>query len=66
MARREKKPVHKVVMTEGKRNIIQQLLGAIQTQRTAAHSGVRIDGKAFDNRARQTANDQKPYCQSDR
>ena len=26
MARSEKKPVHKVVMTEGKRNIIQQLL----------------------------------------
>ena len=26
MARREKRPVHKVVMTEGKRNIIQQLL----------------------------------------
>lgn len=26
MARREKKPVHKVVMTEGKRDIIQQLL----------------------------------------
>ena len=26
MARREKKPVHKVVITEGKRNIIQQLL----------------------------------------
>ena len=26
MARREKKPVHKVVMKEGKRNIIQQLL----------------------------------------
>ena len=26
MAKREKKPVHKVVMTEGKRNIIQQLL----------------------------------------
>lgn len=26
MTRREKKPVHKVVMTEGKRNIIQQLL----------------------------------------
>ena len=26
MARREKKPVHKVVMTEGQRNIIQQLL----------------------------------------
>ena len=26
MARREKKPVHKVVMAEGKRNIIQQLL----------------------------------------
>ena len=26
MARREKKLVHKVVMTEGKRNIIQQLL----------------------------------------
>ena len=26
MTKREKKPVHKVVMTEGKRNIIQQLL----------------------------------------
>ena len=26
MARRKKKPVHKVVMTEGKRQIIQQLL----------------------------------------
>ena len=26
MAKREKKPAHKVVMTEGKRNIIQQLL----------------------------------------
>ena len=26
MARREKKPIHKVVMTEGKRQIIQQLL----------------------------------------
>ena len=26
MARREKKPVHKVVMTEGKRNIVHQLL----------------------------------------
>jgi putative transposase len=26
MATREKNPVHKVVMTEGKRNIIQQLL----------------------------------------
>ena len=26
MARREKKPVHKVQMTEGKRNIIHQLL----------------------------------------
>ena len=26
MARREMNPVHKVVMTEGKRNIIQQLL----------------------------------------
>ena len=26
MARREKKPVHKVVMAEGKRNIIQPLL----------------------------------------
>ena len=25
MAKKEKKPVHKVVMTEGKRNIIQQL-----------------------------------------
>ena len=27
MAKREKKPAHKVVMTESKRNIIQQLLG---------------------------------------
>ena len=26
MARREKQPVHKVVMTEGKRNIVRQLL----------------------------------------
>ena len=26
MARREKQPVHKVVMTEGKRNIVHQLL----------------------------------------
>ena len=26
MAKREKKPVHKVIMTEGKRNIIRQLL----------------------------------------
>ena len=26
MAKREKKPVHRVVMTEGKRNIIRQLL----------------------------------------
>lgn len=26
MARREKKPVHRVEMTEGKRNIIRQLL----------------------------------------
>ena len=26
MARREKKPVHKVIMTEGKREIIQRLL----------------------------------------
>ena len=30
MARREKKPVHKVQMTEGKRNIIQQLLARIR------------------------------------
>ena len=27
MATREKKPVHKVVMTEGKRNIIQHYFG---------------------------------------
>lgn len=26
MAQREKKPIHKIIMTEGKRNIIQQLL----------------------------------------
>jgi len=31
MAKREKKPVHKVVMTEGKRNIIQQLLQEYDT-----------------------------------
>ena len=34
MARREKKPVHKVVMTEGKRNIIQQLLHNPSVQTT--------------------------------
>ena len=26
MAKREKKPIYKIIMTEGKRNIIQQLL----------------------------------------
>ena len=26
MAKRERKPIHKIIMTEGKRNIIQQLL----------------------------------------
>ena len=26
MAKREEKPIHKIIMTEGKRNIIQQLL----------------------------------------
>jgi len=31
MAKREKKPVRKVVMTEGKRNIIQQLLQEYDT-----------------------------------
>ena len=31
MAKIEKKPVHKVVMTEGKRNIIQQLLQEYDT-----------------------------------
>ena len=31
MAKREKKPVHKVVITEGKRNIIQQLLQEYDT-----------------------------------
>ena len=31
MARREKKPVHKVVKNEGKRNIIQQLLQEYDT-----------------------------------
>ena len=29
MARREKKPVHRVEMTEGKRNIIRQLLQTV-------------------------------------
>lgn len=38
---REKKPVHKVVMTEGKRNIIQQLLQEydIQTAEDIEYSG---------------------------
>ena len=38
---REKKPVHKVVMTEGKRNIIQQLLQEydIQSAEDIRHSG---------------------------
>ena len=38
---REKKPVHKVVMTEGKRNIIQQLLQEydIQTAENIEYSG---------------------------
>ena len=31
MAKREKKPEHRVVMTEGKRNIIQQLLQEYDT-----------------------------------
>ena len=31
MAKREKKPVHKVVMTEVKRNIIQQLIQKYDT-----------------------------------
>ena len=31
MAKREKKAAHKVVMTEGKRNIIQQLLQEYDT-----------------------------------
>ena len=31
MAKREKKPAHKVIMTEGKRNIIQQLLQEYDT-----------------------------------
>ena len=32
MARREKKPVHKVIMTEGKRNIIRQMLNEYDIQ----------------------------------
>ena len=39
MARREKKPVHKVVMTEGKRNIIQQLLQEYDIE-TAEENGI--------------------------
>ena len=31
MAKKEKKPAHKVIMTEGKRNIIQQLLQEYDT-----------------------------------
>ena len=38
MAKREKKPVHKVVMTEGKRQIIQQLLQEYDSE-TADYSG---------------------------
>ena len=30
MARKEKQPIHKVQMTEGKRNIIRQLLGSVK------------------------------------
>ena len=37
MAKREKKPAHKVVMTEGKRNIIQQLLQEYNIKATEAY-----------------------------
>ncbi len=62
MARREKKPVHKVVMTEGKRNIIQQLLqeydietaediqDALKDLLGLIHcdeTGTRVDGKTW-------------------
>lgn len=42
MTRREKKHVHKVVMTEGKRNIIQQLLQEydIETAEDIEYSGL--------------------------
>ncbi len=40
---RQKKPVHKVQMTEGKRNIIHQLLEAIQS----ALAGKDIDATSY-------------------
>ena len=62
MARREKKPVHKVVMTEGKRNIIQQLLQEYDIETAediqdalkdllgliqCDETGTRVDGKTW-------------------
>ena len=44
MARREKQPVHKVVMTEGKRNIVHQLLEEYDIQ-TAGDIQVPQDRK---------------------
>ena len=41
MARREKKPVHEVVVTDGKRNIIQQLLQEYDIE-TAKISRMRL------------------------
>lgn len=44
---REKKPVHKVVMTEGKRNIIQQLLQEYDIQSAEDIQEALKDRKRF-------------------
>jgi len=53
MAKREKKPIHKVVMTEGKRQIIQQLLQEydIETAEDIVYSGrIRHTARSFRTR----------------
>ena len=51
MARREKQPVHKVVMTEGKRNIVHQLLEEydIQTAEDIQEKSERSDSDDYRN-----------------
>ena len=46
MAKKEKKPVHKVVMTEGKRNIIHQLFDEYDIE-TADDAVIRKILKSF-------------------
>ena len=47
MAKREKKPVHKVVMTEGKRQIIQQLLQEYDIETAEDIQDVSIPGSGY-------------------